>query len=374
MMTKLRKDPNNVSLRKKIREKRKELKDQFYSKKASEINSAAEARQVEKEFYLAKNYAMHKKPSSKLEISKEKLTNHFEKHFSERELELPPELVNPENYEYLKDTPFIVNEEPPTPDEIEKAVKTFKNNKSWGTDGIPPEGIKYCLSKNLFAYINMLMSLIWIHIAVPKSWLELKIVCLYKKGLKSLAENYRALSVGSNLSKLIPRIILNRLLDTYEHNISEAQFGFRKGRSTGDAIFILKNIIQKHTGPLVLVFVDLTAAYDHIPREFLFRILEFRTGAKILVYILRKLYDGTTAFISGTKTHFDILVGCRQGGLESPTLFNYYFDFVLKICSEEIDRKFPDGWGLSFDSRIPGECTNREQRRLKKMHGTEIIK
>ena len=159
----------------------------------------------------------------------------------------------------LKDTPIIVNEEPPTPDEIEKAVKTFKNNKSWGTDGIPPEGIKYCLSKNLFAYINMLMSLIWIHIAVPKSWLVLKIVCLYKKGLKSLAENYRALSVGSNLSKLIPRIILNRLLDTYEHNISEAQFGFRKGRSTGDAIFILKNIIQKHTGPLVLVFVDLTA-------------------------------------------------------------------------------------------------------------------
>ena len=97
----------------------------------------------------------------------------------------------------------------------------------------------------------MLMSLIWIHIAIPKSWLELKIVCLYKKGLKSLAENYRALSVGSNLSKLIPRIILNRLLDTYEHNISEAQFGFRKGRSTGDAIFILKNIIKKRTGPLV---------------------------------------------------------------------------------------------------------------------------
>ena len=374
MMSNLRKDPSNSSLRKNIREKRKELKDQFYSQKASEINTAAEARQVEKEFYYVKNFAMHKKPSSKIEISKEKLTKHFENHFSERNLELPPELVHPENFQYLKDTPFTINEEPPTMKEIEDAVKTFKNNKSLGTDSIPPEGIKYSSSKNLFVFINMLMSLIWLQIAVPKSWLELKIVCLYKKGIKSLAANYRALSVGSNLSKLVPRIILNRLLETYEHNISESQFGFRKGRSTGDAIFILRNIIQKHAGPLVLVFVDLTAAYDHIPREFLFRILEFRTGAKILVYILRKLYDGTTAFISGTKTHFDILVGCRQGGLESPTLFNYYFDFVLKICSEEIDRKFPDGWGLSFDYRISGECTNREQRRLKKMHGTEIIK
>ena len=77
--------------------------------------------------------------------------------------------------------------------EIEDAVKTFKNNKSLGTDSIPPEGIKYSSSKNLFVFIKMLMSLIWFQIAVPKSWLELKIVCLYKKGIKSFAENYRAL-------------------------------------------------------------------------------------------------------------------------------------------------------------------------------------
>ena len=373
LMARLRKEPSNSALQSEIRTKRKILKDQYYSKKASEINCAAEARQVEKEFQLAKNYRMHK-PSSKIHISKEKLTKHFEKHFSERELELPPELVNPSNFEYLKDSPVVVNEDPPTLEEIKEACKTFKNNKSFGTDNVPPEGVKYSSSNNLFVFLTMLISLIWINCIVPKSWLELKIVCLYKKGLKTLAENYRALSIGSNLSKIVPRIILNRLHDTYEENISEAQFGFRKGRSTCDAIFILKNVIQKHTGPLVLIFVDLTAAYDHIPREFLFRVLEFRTGAKILVYILRKLYDGTKAYISGTKTTFDILVGCRQGGLESPTLFNYYFDFVLKVCSEEIDRKFPDGWGLSFDYRIPGECTNREQRRIKPMSGTQLIR
>ena len=58
------------------------------------------------------------------------------------------------------------------------------------------------------------------------------------------------------------------------------------------------------------------------------------------MYILRKLYDGTKAYIAGTKVRFDLLVGCRQGGLESPTLFNYYFDFVLKVFAEEIDRIF----------------------------------
>ena len=122
------------------------------------------------------------------------------------------------------------------------------------------------------------MSLIWLHILVPKTWLDLTIVCLYKKGIKSLAANYRALSIGSNVSKLLPRIILNRL-----QNISETQFGFRRGRSTCDAISIIKNVINKHAGPLVLVFIDLTAAYNHIPRDFLFRLLEFRTCAKVLI-------------------------------------------------------------------------------------------
>ena len=81
-------------------------------------------------------------------------------------------------------------------------------------------------------------------------------------------------------------------------------------------MFIIKNVINNNGGPFDLVFIDLTAAYDHISREFLFR---------VLIYILRKLYDGITAAICGSKVKFDILIGFCQGGLESPTLFNYYF-------------------------------------------------
>ena len=80
---------------------------------------------------------MHK-PSSKINISKKKLTKHFKQHFAERVLELPPELANPENFEYLKDSPIEVNQEPPTLDEIQEASKTLKNNKSFGTDKVPP--------------------------------------------------------------------------------------------------------------------------------------------------------------------------------------------------------------------------------------------
>ena len=78
--------------------------------------------------------------------------------------------------------------------------------------------------------------------------------------------------------------------------------------------------------------------------------------------------------LCGSKIKFDILIGCLQGVLEFATLFNYYFDFVLKVCAEELIKKFPDGWGLNFDYRIPTQCTNRQQRGQRRMHGVEIIK
>ena len=136
----------------------------------------------------------------------------------------------------------------------------------------------------------------------------------------------------------------------------------------------MKNVIDKYKDPFVAVYVDLTAAYDHIPRDFLFRVLEIRTGATLLLDILRLMYVGTTASIKKMKTSFEVHVGCRQGGQESPILFNYYFDFVLKVAAAEIDKAFPDGWGLEFPFNIPNVCSNREQRRQQKLNGTEVIK
>ena len=121
------------------------------------------------------------------------------------------------------------------------------------------------------------------------------------------------------------------------------------------------------------MYIDLTAAYDHIPRDFLFRVVQLRTGANHLVNIFRKMYENTTASIRGMNSKFDVGIGCRQGGQESPVLFNYYFDFVLKVAANAIDEAFPDGWGINMKYNIPHTCTNREQRQEGRMSGKEII-
>ena len=57
-------------------------------------------------------------------------------------------------------------------------------------------------------------------------------------------------------------------------NIHESQFGFMSGSSTNDAIFILKQKIEKHSEGqknIRVTFIDLEKAYDRIPREEIWR-------------------------------------------------------------------------------------------------------
>ena len=351
------------------------MKNDYYQELAKNINTISELRVVEKEFAMAKKYTTFK-AGTRQQISNEKLKIHFENHFAAKtpELSLPPELQHPEQHQYLADQEVPINEEIPNEEEVEKILKSFKNNKSSGTDRLKTEGLKYNDSKNLVKAVVLLLTLIWTFIKVPNSWLHSSINCLYKKGLMSVAANYRGLSIGANMSQILAKVIMNRFQNAYEIHISETQYGFRQNRSTSDGIFIVKMVMEKVGDTLIAVYVDLTAAYDHIPRDFLFKVLKLRTGAKHLVAILKKIYEGTTASIKGSKAVFDVLVGCRQGGQESPCLFNCYFDYILKIAAHEIDRAYPDGWGIAFEYNIPHTCTNRQQRQVGKMHGLETIR
>ena len=125
-----------------IKEKTKELKKSYYAELADNINSAAMAREIEKEFAMAKKYTAIKK-SSKLHISNDNLKDHFKEHFAARspELDIPPEIDKPENFPHL-DVRIQVNEEQPTEEEMEDVLKSFKNNKSAGTVKLKTEGLK----------------------------------------------------------------------------------------------------------------------------------------------------------------------------------------------------------------------------------------
>ena len=94
--------------------------------------------------------------------------------------------------------------------------------------------------------------------------------------------------------------------------------------------------------PLYLLFVDLTAAFDHIPRQWLFKSirLRFSTNQSIrMIDILERLYENTTLTYDEADTTFKTTSGVRQGGPESPFLFTLYIDYVMRVfidkCSSD---------------------------------------
>ena len=130
------------------------------------------------------------------------------------------ELENHEKVPFLQDEIIKINEDIPNEEELRNVLKSFKNNKSSGTDKLKTEGLKYNESKQLILAILTLLTMIWTVVKVPIMWLHANITCLCKKVLISVAANYRGLSIGTNMSRILAKIITNRLKEAYETHIS----------------------------------------------------------------------------------------------------------------------------------------------------------
>ena len=131
-----------LDLNKQAKKYRDKIKNEYYGKKAAAINIASEARDVEEEFRLARNYSSLNK-TKRLLITPDKLKDHFEKHFSPRNLETQPEVENPDLFPHiLPPENTIVNEDVPTEDELRQIIKKQKDSKCQGTDKIYAEHIK----------------------------------------------------------------------------------------------------------------------------------------------------------------------------------------------------------------------------------------
>ena len=139
---------------------------------------------------------------------------------------------------------------------------------------------------------------------------------------------------------------MRRLNQWYECQLLEQQYGFRSGRGTTDGIYILKRIQQishNRNKQVFVLFVDLTAAFDHVDRKWMFSSIHQRlspnTSTK-LFELMESIYKYTTTALKDNPDDiFETALGVRQGGPESPSLFNLYIDYVmrvfLKLCTQK---------------------------------------
>ena len=77
----------------------------------------------------------------------------------------------------------------------------------------------------------------------PQDMTVANIASIYKKGDPSVQENYRPISLLKTAYKIFTHILKNRIEDAIDHHLQLTQYGFRKGRSTSNAIHIIRGIM-----------------------------------------------------------------------------------------------------------------------------------
>lgn len=119
--------------------------------------------------------------------------------------------------------------------EIETAIKSLREGKAPGPDGIQTEFFKL-LDEESIKMLCKIFNNIYDTGTIPKEWLISEFILLPKKqGAKKCGE-YRTISLMSHLLKLFLKIIHRRIYKICEERVSDTQFGFMKGVGTRDAV------------------------------------------------------------------------------------------------------------------------------------------
>ena len=125
-------------------------------------------------------------------------------------------------------------------DEFEEAFKSLKRNKALGHGGLDVNiitSVYKFIKKPLLKIFNESINLG----IFPENMKIAKVTPIFKSGKKELLTNYRPISVLSCFSKILERIMYNRVYNYLNDNnlLFRKQFGFRKGHSTDHALIKL---------------------------------------------------------------------------------------------------------------------------------------
>ncbi|XP_063615413.1 uncharacterized protein LOC134788453 [Penaeus indicus] len=177
--------------------------------------------------------------------------------------------------------------------------------------------------------------------------------------------NYRGIKLTSHTLKLWERIIDKRLRSRV--TVSEQQFGFMPGRSTSDAIFALRQLMETYRDgqeDLHCIFIDLEKAYDRVPQQEIWNCLRLKGVGEKHIRLIQDMYEGCQIQVrcaAGETEVFEVAGGLHQGSALSPFLFA----IIIDCLTQEVQREAP--WDMLFadDVVVCGNKRDEIEERLE---------
>lgn len=123
-----------------------------------------------------------------------------------------------------------------------------------------------------------LLNKIWREEKIPDEWKKGFLVKLPKKGDTMHCQNWREVTLLVIASKILSRIVLDRMKSTLDSLLRDEQAGFSHERSCTETVLATLRIITEQSlewnNGLFLAFIDFEKAFDSVDREAMWQILQ----------------------------------------------------------------------------------------------------
>ena len=132
--------------------------------------------------------------------------------------------------------------------EVKWALGSITMNKASGGDGIPVE-LFQVLKDDAVKVLHTICEQLWKTQQWPQDWKRSVFILIPKKGNAKEFSNYCTVALISHASKVMLKILQAKLQQYMNHELSDLQAGFRKGRETRDQIANIHCIIKNARVP-----------------------------------------------------------------------------------------------------------------------------
>ena len=225
-----------------------------------------------------------------------------------------------------------------TETQVKEKLLKLKADKAPGPDAVHPYILKSfaeIFSKPLTMIYNLTLS----EKTLPSIWKTGNITAIFKKGDKTLPQNYRPVQLTCIICKTMESIITdNILLHLILNNLEDLkQHGFTRGKSTVTNLIEALNVWSEalsHGFPVDVIYLDYEKAFDKVPHERLLKEL-YRLGIRgaVLGWITNFLKERKQRVkVNDEYSQYStVLSGVPQGSVLGPTLFLLYVSQISSI-------------------------------------------
>ena len=228
--------------------------------------------------------------------------------------------------------------------EVNSILMNLKNDSAVGCDNIPTSFLKLA-GDELIPIITHLAYLCFTKGVFPACPLRSVVTPVYKSGEKSEVSNYRPISVLPAISKVLEKLMNSRLLNYMNEFdiLSSSQFGFRRGKSTEDAVTALSSLVSEHIDAgrrCLSVFLDIKKAFNSVSIPLLTYKLQkigIRGVALDLFCDYLKNREQVVKVEQCISDKTGVSYGMPQGSVLGPTMFLIYMNDLCDMAIPKAD-------------------------------------